>query len=53
MQENTTWGSKFTSTKGKELFNAIRATGCDVTSTEKLIYWPTDSNKIPDLLDFS
>jgi hypothetical protein len=50
--KNTAWGSRLTSTKGKELLNAIKETGCDVMSTGKPTYWPTDPNKIPDLIDF-
>lgn len=46
------WGSRLTSTKGKELFNATRICGCEALSTGKPTYWPTDPNKIPDLIDF-
>lgn len=46
------WGSRTTSTKGRELFKAARMTGCDFISTGKPTYWPTDQSKIPDLIDF-
>lgn len=46
------WGSRLTTTKGKELRDAIRELGCNVYSTGKPTYWPTDPGKIPDLLDF-
>ncbi len=50
--KNTHWGSRLTTTKGKELLNAIRKCGCEAISTGKPTYWPTDPNKIPDLIDF-
>ena len=34
------------------LNKAIQETGCSFHSTGKPTYWPTDPNKIPDLLDF-
>lgn len=46
------WGSRLTTTKGSELRQALRGTGCSFHSTGKPTYWPTDSNKNPDLLDF-
>lgn len=46
------WGSRLTTTKGSELRKAVRETGCNYHSTGKPTYWPTDVNKIPDLLDF-
>lgn len=46
------WGSRKTLTRGKELRAAIRDLGCEFHSTGKPTYWPTDRNKIPDLLDF-
>lgn len=46
------WGSRLTSTRGRELRKAIKELGCHYFSTGKPTYWPTDTNKIPDLLDF-
>ena len=46
------WGSRLTTTKGSELNKAIQEKGCSFHSTGKPTYWPTDPNKIPDLLDF-
>lgn len=46
------WGSRLTTTKGRELKAAITQAGCSVFSTGRPTYWPTDSQKIPDLLDF-
>ena len=50
--KNTYWGSRLTTTKGKELLNAIRKIKGNVMSTGKPTYWPTDTQKIPDLIDF-
>lgn len=50
--KHTYWGSRLISTKGRELLNAIKETQCDVISTGKPTYWPTDTKKIPDLIDF-
>ena len=50
--KNSHWGSRLTTTKGKELLKAIRKNGCEALSTGKPTYWPTDTNKIPDLIDF-
>lgn len=44
------WGARLTTTKGRELRQAISETNCSFHSTGKPTYWPTDPNKIPDLL---
>ena len=46
------WGSRLNTTKGSELRKAIYRTGCNFHSSGKPTYWPTDHNKLPDLLDF-
>ena len=45
------WGSRLTTTKGRELLKAIQAVGCNIVPTGRPTYWPTDSRKLPDLLD--
>ena len=50
--KNMDWGSRLTTTKGQELKKAIKEVGCHIHSTGRPTYWPTDFNKIPDLLDF-
>lgn len=50
--KNINWGSRLTTRKGKELHDAIVEYGCEYHSTKKPTYWPTDVQKIPDLLDF-
>jgi hypothetical protein len=46
------WGSRITTTKGRELKAALREKGCDIRSTARPTYWPSDPRKTPDLLDF-
>ena len=50
--KHTHWGSRLTTTKGRELLKALQKEGCDFISTGKPTYWPTDRDKIPDLIDF-
>lgn len=46
------WGSRLTNPKGRKLHNVITVNGYDFLSTGTPTYWPSDRNKIPDLLDF-
>lgn len=46
------WGSRLTTTKGRELYRAAQIGGCKFVSTGKSTYWPTDPGKVPDLIDF-
>jgi hypothetical protein len=50
--KHTHWGSRLITPKGRELYKAAVARGCEFVSTGKPTYWPTDHNKIPDLIDF-
>lgn len=50
--KHTQWGSRITTTKGRELLKATNEHGGTTISTGKPTYWPTDPNKIPDLIDF-
>jgi endonuclease/exonuclease/phosphatase family metal-dependent hydrolase len=50
--KNTHWGSRLTTPKDRELLRAIQETRCEVMSTGKPPYWPTDPSEIPDLIDF-
>lgn len=50
--KNIQWGSRLTTTKGRELLKAINSTGCEFISTGTATYWPTDPMKKPDLIDF-
>lgn len=50
--KHTHWGSRLTSTKGRELLAAMNVNNLNFISTGEPTYWPTDPLKIPDLLDF-
>jgi len=50
--KHTLWGSRLTTTKGRELSKVIQENNYSYLSTGTPTYWPTDGNKIPDLLDF-
>jgi hypothetical protein len=50
--KNTQWGSRITTTKGRELLLSINNNNLQYISTREPTYWPTDQRKIPDLLDF-
>ena len=38
--------------KGRELFNVLQYNNIKYISTRQPTYWPSDPNKLPDLLDF-
>ena len=46
------WGSRLTTTKVRELSKVHQEKNYSYLSTGSPKYWPTDTNKIPDLLDF-
>lgn len=50
--KHTTWGSRITSSKGNELLATIRANNLSFISSGEPTYWPTDTQRLPDLLDF-
>lgn len=50
--KHTHWGSRLISPKGRELLTAANNKGCKFLSTFKPTYWPTDKQKVPDLIDF-
>lgn len=50
--KNTHWGSRLTTTKGRELLKAVNEYGAITLSTGKPTYCPADPNKVPDLIDF-
>lgn len=50
--KNTFWGSRLTTTRGRELKKAIESNALNVLSSGEPTYWPTDPNKSPDLIDF-
>jgi hypothetical protein len=50
--KHTTWGSRLVTTKGSELLQTIRNKHYTFLSTGSPTYWPTDAQKLPDVLDF-
>jgi len=46
------WGSRLTTTRGRELAKAIHATNYFPLSKGTPTYWPADPGEVPDLLDF-
>lgn len=46
------WGSRLTTTKGRELLAAITDENIKYLTTGEPTYWPTDQTKSPDLIDF-
>lgn len=50
--KHTMWGSRITTTKGKELSYLLSEKKYSFLSTGTPTYWPSDPKKQPDLLDF-
>ena len=50
--KHTLWGSRLFTPKGHELATFINTKNDSILSTGSPTYWPTDTRKIPDLLDF-
>lgn len=50
--KNKQWGSRLNTARGNELQRAMTTKTLENISTRQPAYWPTDPNKIPDLLDF-
>lgn len=47
------WGSRITTHKGRQLYLAMETDGLKSVSSGQPTYWPSDKNKIPDLIDFA
>ncbi|GBP54816.1 RNA-directed DNA polymerase from mobile element jockey [Eumeta japonica] len=46
------WGSRLITTRGRQLYQAVKELNLECLSTGEPTYWPTDPRKTPDLLDF-
>ena len=46
------WSSRLVTVRGKTLLNSIITNNLNYLTTYEPTYWPTDTNKIPDPLDF-
>ncbi|CAH2095940.1 unnamed protein product [Euphydryas editha] len=50
--KNTQWGSLLTTPRGRQLQAAINDLHLNTISSGEPTYWPTDPEKVPDLVDF-
>ena len=50
--KNITWGSRITTTKGREVLKVMENNKYSFLTTATLTYWQTDQRKTPDMLDF-
>lgn len=50
--KHTSWGSRLITTRGRKLKSTIDTNNLSIASACEPTYWPSDQNKIPDLLDF-
>jgi hypothetical protein len=46
------WGSRLNTPRGRQLFKSVMSKNLQCLSTGEPSYWPSDSNRVPDLLDF-
>ena len=51
--KHTYWGSRLCNPKGRNLYSAVLKNNLDISSPGQPTYWPSDHNKIPDLIDFA
>lgn len=50
--KHPTWGSRLANPRGRQLLHSLHEGNLDYLSTGEPTYWPSDRQKIPDLLDF-
>ena len=50
--KHTQWGSRLVTARGTNLLKSITTNNLNYLTTYEPTYWPTDTNKIPDLFDF-
>ena len=50
--KHTQWGSRLVTARGKNILKSITTNNLNYPTTYEPTYWPTDTKKIPDLLDF-
>jgi hypothetical protein len=50
--KHSQWGARLITPKGRNLLEAMNRQNCNYLSTGEPTYWPSDYNKLPDLLDF-
>ena len=50
--KHQSWGSRTNTSKGNELYRAINIHNAASVSSGQPTYWPTDTSKLPDCIDF-
>lgn len=50
--KHTFWGSRLVLSRGRELYKSIQTKNMNVLSSGQPTYWPTDTRKMPDIIDF-
>jgi hypothetical protein len=50
--KHTNWGSRIISSRGRVLLKTMENNNLKPLSSRKPTYWPTDREKLPDLIDF-
>ena len=50
--KHVNWGSRITTPKGRNLYLSAMNCNCTYLTTGTPTYWPSDPNRLPDLLDF-
>jgi hypothetical protein len=50
--KHSQWGARLITSKGRNLLEAMNRQNCNYLSMGEPTYWPSDYNKLPDLLDF-
>jgi hypothetical protein len=48
----TDWGSRLITSRGREVLKTMERNNLKHLSTGETTYWPSDKNKLPDLVDF-
>ncbi|GBP96767.1 Probable RNA-directed DNA polymerase from transposon BS [Eumeta japonica] len=51
--KHTYWGSRLITPRGRQLLETVMSNNLDAVSSGHPTYWPTDLNKIPDVIDFA
>ncbi|KAJ8706107.1 hypothetical protein PYW07_010884 [Mythimna separata] len=49
---NAHWGSRLSTTRGRQLKKCVDRNHLTTIATSEPTHWPTDPNKLPDVLDF-
>lgn len=50
--KHTYWGSRLITPRGRQLYQSLQSCGLLQLSSGEPTYWPTDQNKVPDVIDF-